>query len=212
MINFIAEKISSRYRKALEKDIERQLEEDRRQEDFGKILKSTTVGVGTECPQFTLSVSGSTSTERWSSGNFVVSGSTTLQENFQNTILKGDNWWSHGVSGVAGTSGPSGVSGVAGTSGPMGKAGTSSYIDYKPIIDYSDYIAEHVDNTIKYTEYIAQNLEKSINYAEYIAEKIDGSLKYGEWMNEYANAHKPKREIKRVYSPEDPYGEEDWSV
>lgn len=209
MINFIAEKISSRYRKALEQDIERQLAEDKQKEDLGKILKSTTVGIGTETPMFNHIVSGSTSTEKWSSGNFTISGSTTEiwipQGNFKVKVQQ-----PYGVSGFAGTSGPSGVSGIAGTSGPSGLSGTSSYSKKSPYKDYADYIASNLDNSIKYTEYIAENLEKSINYAEYIAEKIDGSLKYGDWMNEYANSHKPKREIKRVFSPEDPYGEEDW--
>lgn len=58
------------------------------------------------------------------------------------------------------------------------------------------------------SEYIAEKLNNAIKYTEYLAEKADRDIG---WMKNYAENHVPKnREIKRIYSPEDPYGEEIW--
>jgi len=94
--------------------------------------------------------------------------------------------------------------GVSGASGFSGIAGNSGY-STNPPIDYVKYISDKIDNSVEYTKYIEKNLDKSINYANYISEKIDNG-----WMSRYAEEHKPKSEIKRVYSEEDPYGEEIW--
>jgi len=56
-------------------------------------------------------------------------------------------------------------------------------IDY---IDYSEYLAENLDKTIKYSEYLAKNMDKTIKYSEYVSSyavtKID-PLTYDSHLN-----------------------------
>jgi len=46
------------------------------------------------------------------------------------------------------------------------------------IINYAEFIAEHLDKNIAYTEYIAENLDNNIAYTEYLAEKLDNVIDY----------------------------------
>lgn len=39
-------------------------------------------------------------------------------------------------------------------------------------INYSQYIAEHIDKSISYTDYISENLNTTISYSEYLSERI----------------------------------------
>lgn len=70
-------------------------------------------------------------------------------------------------------------------------------------IDYSNYIAGIVDNNnINFNEYLSRQLDISINYTNYIARDINGY---------YTSCQEPSfKNVKRVYSDIDPYGEEIW--
>lgn len=66
---------------------------------------------------------------------------------------------------------------------------------------------------MNYREYIAENLEETINYSEYLAEHLDKNIKYSEYLDEHLDsggfeteAQKAKRirverekKLKRIY-------------
>jgi len=158
--------------------------------------------------------------------------STYTTRNYCGTMIYGTT----GISGRSGSSGVSGSSGYSGTTGfhygtagtygarNFGTAGTSGLgqdkidraIDYTEYIasnldkaiQYSEYLAEHVDNAIKYSEYIAEHVDNTIRYSEYITENLDKKFKY--IPNSGSTTPYKAKEVKRVISEEDPYGEEDW--
>ena len=49
---------------------------------------------------------------------------------------------------------------------------------------YSEYLAEHLDNSIAYSEYLAEHVEGNIAYSEYIAEHLDDNIAYSEYIAE----------------------------
>lgn len=60
-------------------------------------------------------------------------------------------------------------------------------------MDYSDYISENLDNSIKYSEYLAEEVDKNLSFANYIAQQIDECL----GIELYQNKIKQKeRQIK----------------
>lgn len=131
-----------------------------------------------------------------------------------------------GISGASGHSGLAGTSGIprkagevpgtAGSSGFQGTSGMPGFAGTSGMPGFAEYISENLDRSIRYSEYVAENVDRNIRYAEYIAEKIN-EVSFHDWSNTQEMPHyrksmtpKPKKEINRVYSAEDPYGEEDW--
>jgi hypothetical protein len=51
-------------------------------------------------------------------------------------------------------------------------------------MNYSEYLAENLDNTITYSEYLAENLDNTITYSEYIAENLDNYYRKNNIINE----------------------------
>ncbi len=50
--------------------------------------------------------------------------------------------------------------------------------------EYSEYLAENLEDAIKYGEYLAENLDDSINYSKYLAESLDKSISYSKYLAE----------------------------
>jgi len=96
-------------------------------------------------------------------------------------------------------------------------------------INFSEYIAEKLDKSIQYSEYIAEQLGKESYYGfhgnygtsgihgNYGTRGSDGTSGiHGNYgirgsVGQDCSSISKKKEIKRVYSEMDPYGEEDWS-
>jgi hypothetical protein len=51
-------------------------------------------------------------------------------------------------------------------------------------IEYSNYIAEGLDKTIDYGNYLAENLDKAIDYSEYISETVSNTIKFSNYLAE----------------------------
>jgi hypothetical protein len=51
-------------------------------------------------------------------------------------------------------------------------------------INYNKYLAENLDRTISYSKYLAENVDKSISYSEYVAENLDKSVEYSKYLAE----------------------------
>jgi len=54
----------------------------------------------------------------------------------------------------------------------------------KKLENYSEYLAENLDNSMKYGEYLAENLDNAITYSKYLAENLDKSISYGKYIAE----------------------------
>lgn len=205
MINFISKILNNIYKNKLNKEVEEKKEKELEKEknnSYEKWWENNTY-------QFNISLNETSDGEKWSSGNF-----STNQNDFSNDDFLGysridgrplfrrqssasEN--SHGLSGFAGSSGfvgpyhsSSSIPIISGST--FQNCNSLSSIDLNPLISYTEYIAENLNKSINYTEYIAENLDKSIKYSEYTFPKPTKT-----------------REIKRIYTEEDPYGEEDWS-
>jgi hypothetical protein len=114
-------------------------------------------------------------------------------------------WQNNNKNWYHGTSGKSGISGASGTSGPTGIAGKAGY-------NYSDYLAEKLEKNIKYSEYVAESIDKNISYSSYLADNLSKYLdnQYSSYPKSTIYPVVKKKEIKRIYSENDPYGEENW--
>jgi len=147
----------------------------------------------------------------------------------------------NGVSGTSGPSrycGPSGTSGQYGRiSGGRSVCSISpmSFSEYiaenlDKNIDCSQYIADNLDKNISYTEYTAENGALTTKATSIVNADVNASaaIAYTKLalansiLNSDINPAAPqliqeakylakKEESKRIYSPEDPYGEEDWN-
>ena len=42
---------------------------------------------------------------------------------------------------------------------------------------YSDYLSEHLTNSISYAEYIAEQIDRNISYSEYLASEYPKNIK-----------------------------------
>jgi hypothetical protein len=42
------------------------------------------------------------------------------------------------------------------------------------MMDYEEYIAEQLNNSISYSEYIAEQIDRNISYTEYLSGMYDG--------------------------------------
>lgn len=51
-------------------------------------------------------------------------------------------------------------------------------------ISYTDYLAENINNIKEYTDYLAEQLDTSIQYSEHVAEKTDQSIEYSNYLGE----------------------------
>jgi len=60
----------------------------------------------------------------------------------------------------------------------------SSSSKVESLREYTDYLAEKLDQSIAYTETIAESADKSIQYGEHLAEKLDQSIQYSEHIAE----------------------------
>jgi hypothetical protein len=198
-----------------------QIKEVQQEED--KTIQENWWG-GTWSPgSFTLTGTTTPIEGKWHPGNF--STRETINEDEGRALVSDNNGSSswvkprYGLSGMSGSSGVSGVSGVCGTTG-FGISGFSGTMGFgvrgtsgknKPI-DYYEYIAENVDNAIRYSEYIADNLDHSgvilthLKYLDYLANELDSK------SSEIRNYLQKKKEVKRIYSDADPYGEENWEA
>ena len=205
MINYIAKKLNDIYRKSIEKEAEKEKSDSDIDKSINRIKKQYL----DKKYESVLPLPVNNKME-------------TASDIYKKTL------GTTGISGTSGFAGPSGMSGTSGFAGPSGVSGSPAIYDFgdgtsgnpkKKILhagsysgdSYADYIADQVDKSIKYSEYIAEKLDESIRYSEYVADKLDGTKAYRDWMTEYAEQHTPKKkEIHRIYTAEDPYGEENW--
>jgi len=42
----------------------------------------------------------------------------------------------------------------------------------KAYVNYTEFVSESIDKSMKYSEYVAENLSNTISYSEYISEQI----------------------------------------
>lgn len=224
MINWVVKKLNDSYKRSLEREIKEEetlrKEEERKKatDEIFKLAEKTFSNDMHASPQLP-----KTGAQMDTTIGVILPVNDKMETS--SDIYKKSIGKSSMVMGMAGTSGLIGSTGVSGTSGYHGTAGASISKKIVSGIDpYVEYIANTLNDSIKYSEYIADNMEKSIRYSEYIAEKFEAPS-YRDWMNEYAGMHSPKNitslrpknitwgsknEVKRIYSPEDPYGEENW--
>lgn len=76
-----------------------------------------------------------------------------------------------------------------------------------------EFLENEIKNLALYTDYLAKCLDSTISYSEYLAGLINQDyIGFDEWKNQDNRTRrvKVKAEDKRVYTAEDPYGEEVW--
>ena len=55
------------------------------------------------------------------------------------------------------------------------------------VTDYTEYLSENLDKGISYSDYLAENIDKIKNYASYLGEELDSSIQYTEHVAEQAD-------------------------
>ena len=55
------------------------------------------------------------------------------------------------------------------------------------VTDYSEYLSENLDKSISYSDYLAENVDKIKNYSSYLGEELDKTIQYSEHVAEQAD-------------------------
>ena len=55
------------------------------------------------------------------------------------------------------------------------------------VTDYTEYLSENLDKSISHSDYLAENIDKIKNYASYLGEELDSSIQYTEHVAEQAD-------------------------
>ena len=55
------------------------------------------------------------------------------------------------------------------------------------VTDYTEYLSENLDKSISYSDYLAENVDKIKNYSSYLGEELDKSIQYTEHVAEQAD-------------------------
>jgi hypothetical protein len=55
------------------------------------------------------------------------------------------------------------------------------------VTDYTEYLSENLDKSISYSDYLAENVDKIKNYSSYLGEELDKTIQYSEHVAEQAD-------------------------
>ena len=206
MINYIVKKLNSKYKEKLDKEDK---DNKKKEVPLTETIKSF-IKPGSEVFDDSKK-SDRWDDDQWQYGICEEEDDTPYDNSPINTgstyTMGGNGMGYYGHPGISGTSGAIGASGVSGTSSTsIDKKYQELVCKINQSIKYSEYIAENLNNNINYTEYLSsRTLDQSTNYAEYIAENLNKSIRYNEYKKPIV-----KKEVNKVISDIDPYGEEDW--
>jgi hypothetical protein len=62
-----------------------------------------------------------------------------------------------------------------------------STVDMPKLVNFVNYLAEHLEGVINYSDYLSEIVNKSVNYTEHVAETTNKAIDYSSYLGEKLN-------------------------